>query len=82
MTIYNLCIRCGQQRITIEEWKEEETNGHTTKKSKTACPDQECQAKVDDMLLQKTKERERKEIARQQRLARIHQKQLEIVANI
>ncbi len=82
MIISNLCIRCGQQRITIEEWEEEETNGMTTRKSKTACPDKECQGKVDEMLLQKTKERERKEVARQQRLARIHQKQLEIVASI
>ena len=82
MTIFNLCIRCGQQRVTVEEWEEEEANGTKTRKSKTACPDKECQEKVDDMLLQKTKERERKEVARQQRLARIHQKQLEIVASI
>jgi hypothetical protein len=79
---YNVCILCGQRRVVIKEWTVEEANGTFTKKSQTACPNNDCQAKVDEMLLEKTKERARKEAARQARLARIHAKQLEIIASI
>lgn len=81
MDVYNVCIICGKDRITISEWFEESPSG-PIKKSKTACPDENCQKKVEDMIEEKSKERARKEAARQARLAKIHQKQLEIVAGI
>ena len=81
MDVFNVCIICGKDRVTISEWFEESPSG-PVKKSKTACPDLECQQKVEDMLTEKSKERARKEAARQARLAKIHQKQLEIVSAI
>ncbi len=80
MDVYNVCIICGKNRITISEWFEESPSG-PIKKLKTACPDDDCQQKVDDMLNEKSKERARKETARQARLAKIHAKQLEIVSS-
>lgn len=81
MDVLNVCIICGKSRVSISQWFEESPSG-PIKKSKTACPDDNCQAKVDEMLLEKTKERARKEAARQARLAKIHQKQLELVSSI
>jgi hypothetical protein len=82
ITMYNLCILCGKQRIVVREWIVEEPNGTKTKKSMTECPDPDCQKQVNEILEEKNKERARKEVARQARLAKIHAKQLEIVANM
>jgi hypothetical protein len=82
MDSFNVCILCGKKRVVIKQWTVEEPNGMLTRKSMTACPDLECQTKVDEMLEEKNKERARKEQARQARLARIHAKQLEIIASI
>lgn len=81
-TDYNVCVLCGKQRIIIKEWIIEEPNGSKTKKSLTVCPDENCQSEVNQMLEEKNKERAKKEQARQARLAKIHAKQLEIVASI
>jgi hypothetical protein len=81
MDVYNVCILCGKNRITISEWFEDSPSG-PIKRSKTACPDDNCQAKVEGLIEEKSKERARKEAARQARLAKIHQKQLEIVTSI
>jgi len=81
MDVYNVCILCGKNRITTSEWFEESPSG-PIKRSKTVCPDDNCQAKVEGLIEEKSKERARKEAARQARLAKIHQKQLEIVTSI
>ncbi|MDQ3239230.1 MAG: hypothetical protein M3P33_01780 [bacterium] len=81
-TSYNLCVLCGKERVVVKEWLVEEPNGTKTKKSLTECPDDTCQSAVNDMLEEKNKERARKETARQARLAKIHAKQLEIVASM
>ena len=78
MDVINVCIICGKNRITIQEWIEESPSG-PIKKAKTQCPDPECQSKVNKILEEKSKERARKEAARQARLARIHQKHQEII---
>jgi hypothetical protein len=82
ISMYNLCIRCGKERVIVKEWIVEEPNGTKTRKSMTECPDTECQKEVNEMLEEKNKERARKEQARQARLAKIHAKQLEIVASM
>jgi hypothetical protein len=82
MDSYNHCVRCGKSRIITKEWTVEEPNGSTTKKSMTVCPDEACQREVDNMLEEKSKERAKKEAARQARLARIHQKSSDVVASI
>lgn len=42
----NPCIRCGTQRIVVKTWKER-VGTFTILNSQTACPDVECQKKVD-----------------------------------
>jgi hypothetical protein len=42
----NLCTRCGKPRIVVKTWKEKLGNS-TIIATKMACPDKECQAKVD-----------------------------------
>jgi hypothetical protein len=53
ITMYNLCILCGKQRIVVREWIVEEPNGTKTKKSMTECPDTECQKQVNEILEEK-----------------------------
>ena len=42
----NLCIRCGTKRIVVKTWKERVGNS-VILNTQTACPDKECQKKVD-----------------------------------
>lgn len=48
MSIYtNTCYRCGKERIFVRLWKERIGNSVVETKE-TACPDKECQKKVDE----------------------------------
>ncbi|MEI6532688.1 MAG: hypothetical protein WCO06_02515 [Candidatus Roizmanbacteria bacterium] len=42
----NICIRCGTQRIVVKTWKEK-IGESTITNTQTACPNKECQKKVD-----------------------------------
>ena len=42
----NLCIRCGKQRLVVKTWQEKIGYSLVTTKE-MACPDSDCQKKVD-----------------------------------
>jgi len=44
-TYSNPCIRCGKERIVVKTWKEKIGNSVVIN-TETACPDPECQKKV------------------------------------
>ncbi len=55
--IYNLCTRCGKQRIVVKTWEENSGNSVlfcTT----TACPDPKCQEIVDRKLAAQKQKKE------------------------
>ncbi len=60
----NVCMRCGKERIVIEEWielVETERRTNQIRHMKTTCPDPECQKMVDESLAkEKVKNEERK----------------------
>lgn len=71
----NVCIRCGQTRIVIKEWEEvSEETGIKSKKSVTSCPDPLCQQEVNKTILNKQKDREKKEMARMARIAKMNER--------
>ncbi len=43
----NPCMRCGRERIVLKIWEEKTDAGSPVTITKTACPDSECQKKVD-----------------------------------
>lgn len=45
-TGHNLCIRCGKERKIIRTWKEKVYDSIVIN-TESACPDAECQKKVD-----------------------------------
>lgn len=45
-TYQNLCIRCGKVRVVVRTW-EEQVGYSTVTNTEMACPDPECQKKVD-----------------------------------
>ncbi len=45
-TFGNFCIRCGRPRIVVRTWKEK-LDTSIIINTETACPDPECQKKVD-----------------------------------
>ncbi len=45
-TFGNYCVRCGKQRIVVRTWKEK-LDTSIIINTQTACPDKECQKKVD-----------------------------------
>ncbi|MFZ6035351.1 MAG: hypothetical protein ACOYUB_04380 [Patescibacteria group bacterium] len=48
MNVYsNTCYRCGKERIFVRSWKERIGNSVVVTKE-MACPDLECQKKVDE----------------------------------
>lgn len=49
----NKCILCGKERITVRTYKKRVGNSYVTYKE-TACPDPECQKKV-ERIIQKEK---------------------------
>lgn len=52
----NACIECGKQRVIIESHTEDSGNG-TIVYSETACPDPECQKRVDVTLFRELEKR-------------------------
>jgi hypothetical protein len=71
-TFKNICTRCGKERIVVKEWEEITESGAKMKKRETACPDPSCQEEVSKALLSKQKDRERKEMARLARIAKMN----------
>lgn len=79
----NLCIRCGKERIVIEEWSENiepERRGSQIRHIKTTCPDPECQKIVDKNLArekQKNDERRAEKVENERILKEERQKRME-----
>lgn len=51
MTMTNLCVRCGKQRIVSREWQEEIKNSagvSVVTFTQTVCPDSACQKIVEE----------------------------------
>lgn len=46
MKISNPCVRCGKQRIVVKKWKEK-IGYSVVYNTEMACPDKECQKKVE-----------------------------------
>lgn len=42
----NPCIRCGTERVVVKKWKEKVGESYIVT-TETACPDADCQKKVD-----------------------------------
>ena len=53
-----LCIRCGKQRVVVSTQKET-INGSTIITTLTACPDADCQKKVEDQFEKERIDREK-----------------------
>lgn len=74
----NSCTRCGRARIVTKVWEEiNPESGIKTKKSISICPDVQCQEEVNKSLDSKKKDREKKEMARLARLAKMNERFLE-----
>jgi hypothetical protein len=65
MVNQNVCIRCGKQRVVVSTHREIINNSVVTSK-KMACPDPECQKKVDKMLKAEEQKRLNGFLSRQQ----------------
>lgn len=68
-TIDNLCMRCGKTRIVVKSWKETINNSVVTF-TETACPDKECQKKVDEENTAKQVKRQETEAKRSKTMGR------------
>ena len=66
----NVCILCGKERILLKTWKETTTTAQGSSEltyTLYACPDAECQKKVDASLEEKRKTAQERQDAADQR---------------
>lgn len=76
----NLCVRCGTERVVVKTWTEQIGESVITN-IETACPDAECQQKVDlDNKRQQEKSAEVRKRSEQRALSRKAAKDAERIA--
>jgi hypothetical protein len=75
----NICCICGKERIVVRVWKEK-IDDSIIENTETACPDKDCQQRLDRDILNQKKKRmqmeERKKESLKNRKIAIHNKRM------
>lgn len=74
--IKNPCARCGKERVVVKTYKEMVGNSVVIN-TLTACPDPDCQSKIDTQLAKEERFRADMKLASERRLLEQQQRKLE-----
>jgi len=75
-TIKNPCVRCGKERIVVKTYKEVVGNSVVIN-TLTACPDSDCQSRIDTQLAKEERFRADMKLASERRLLEQKERRLE-----